>query len=130
MTRHERALRLGLRAAWARLDELAREVREHLAALEGRIDQLERQLAQERAPRRVPAAAAARRLGLSPASVRRLVESGALDGAALRLPDRERRVWVVSLESLERFERQASAPGAAGAPDRAAAGRRAPDTKG
>ena len=35
---------------------------------------------------------------------------------ALRLPDRSRRSWVVSLASLERFEAEHVAPGATGAP--------------
>ncbi len=105
----------------AQLDELAREN----ADLRRRVERLERRVAD--GPERRPATWAARRLGLSPASVRRLVETGHLEGAALRLPDRERRVWVVEAESVERFERQGGAVGAPGTPNRAAAGRRARD---
>jgi hypothetical protein len=82
--------------------------------LERRLDALDRrgghrapQLAPER---RVPAVAAARRLGLAPATVRRMVAEGRLEGLAIESGGR--RLWTVNLSSLERLER-----GAPGAPD-------------
>lgn len=112
------ALRRGLAAAWGAVERLEAGVaqeRELREALEHRLAAVERELALGRALRRVPLVTAARRLGLSPASVRRLIQSGDLAGAALRLPDRERRVWVVEVQSLARFEREAGAVGAVGA---------------
>ena len=108
------------------------------------VDRLERRLAElERCyaaldrerdaalePRRAPATRAAERLGISPATVRRLIESGALDGLALQLPDRERKLWVVDVKSLERFERESDPTGATGARNEAVSGRRPKATKG
>ena len=106
--RHRDAL---LGALWRSLEQLHAKQKQ----LEARLAALEHEMALGRETRRVPAVAAARRLGLSLASVRRLVESGALAGEALHLPDRERRIWVVELQSLQRFEAAGGAVGALGA---------------
>lgn len=71
-----------------------------------------------RAVRRVPAAAAARRLGVSPATVRRRIADGTLDGIVVEAAGRKR--WAVGEEALERLEH--GAPGAPGARNGAAAG--------
>ena len=113
------AVARSLRGLWQAVEQLAGR----LAEVERRTAALEHEMALGRETRRVPAVAAARRLGLSLASVRRLVESGALAGEALHLPDRERRVWVVELESLQRFEGAGGAVGAPGAGNRLLTGR-------
>lgn len=95
----------GLRGIWAAITK----IEDLQVDLDHRVTALERELARARQPHRVPVVTAARRLGLSTASVRRLIAAGDLAGAALQLPDRERRVWVVDLASVERFERAAGA---------------------
>jgi len=75
--------------------------------------------------KRVPAAAAAERLGLAAQTIRRLVAAGELEGLAVPMPDSGRRVWTVTLDSLERFERAAAdAVGAPGAREGAVTGLR------
>jgi len=127
-----RGLTAALRAMRARIEALMDESEERdrrervLAAafqeLEQRVLVLERRTA---APARMPTTAAAKRLGLSPASVRRLIEAGELEGLALQLQGSSRKVWVVELQSLERFERARGVPvGALGAASDRIAGQR------
>lgn len=116
----------GLRELWAGLTRME----ERLGRSDRRVASLERELARGRHPRRVPAATAARRLGVSSSSVRRLIEAGDLRGAALQLPDRERRAWVVDATDLERLERESGAVGALGAATESAAGHRGSTKKG
>jgi hypothetical protein len=97
-----------LRRLWAYLDRLDAKRRD----LERRVAELERSVPDESG--RVPASVAADRLGVAPVTVRRMVEDGALEGLAMRLPDRERLVWVVEVASLERFEQDSVATGARG----------------
>lgn len=142
-----RALAAALRAQRARIEALVeeseerdrreralagalQELEQRLARVERRNVELEGELRRARHARRIPVATAARRLGLSPASIRRLIESGDLRGAGLRLPDRERRAWVVDLPDLERLEREAGAVGAPGTAKPASAGHRGSTTKG
>jgi hypothetical protein len=130
------ARRFAERELLARTDSLSSAV----AMLWNRVERLERQgrlappapvqigttLSRNEAPtpERIPAAAAARRLGLAPSTVRRLVSAGDLEGLAVKLPDRARRVWVVDVASVERLEREAAAlPGALDAANEASAGR-------
>lgn len=111
--------------------EVARIVLAAVERVERRTAELERELAALRrsreaaiapGPRRVSAAVAARRVGVSPATMRRWIESGAVEGLVIRSGGRKR--WSVEETSLERLER--GAPGAHAAsdsgPDRASRG--------
>jgi hypothetical protein len=103
------ATRQTLATLWARVERLER--RAQRGAAPARPEPAPRaEQAPLSAPERVPAAAAARRLGLAPATVRRMVAEGRLDGLAIEAGGR--RLWTVSLDSLARLER-----GAVGAPD-------------
>lgn len=112
----------GLRAIWGAITKI--ETRQ--TDLDHRLTAPERKVTHARDLRRVPAVTAALRLGVGPATIRRRIADGTLDGLAIRSGGRRR--WTVTLASLEALER--GAPGAPGAENRAAAGRRAPDTKG
>lgn len=115
----------GAEAAHRRHDVVERV----LYQLAARLADLERQVAELRgkpARDRVSAVTAARRLGVSRATVQRLVETGALRGTALRLPSRARRRWVVDGDDLRRFEAERGSAGATGTANAAADGASTP----
>ena len=117
-------------AALARAEEQIFELQELTSKLRERVASLERDAvaipsADDRGGQQsatpsagdphVPAAEAARRLGVDISTVRRWIRDGRLLGRALKVRGSPRRVWTVNRQALERLERAAhtahTAPG-------------------
>ncbi|HTF34047.1 MAG TPA: hypothetical protein VK714_10160 [Myxococcota bacterium] len=89
---------LGLRELWAAVDRLAAQN----AELARRMARIERRATTSADP--VSAGQAARAIGKSPDTVRRMIASGALQGGSILLKGRKRRVWFVNMLSLRAWQ--------------------------